>query len=49
MHPLTAETTMAKMKKLEDLFHDTLKDVYFAEKKIREPAENGESRAACRT
>src|SRR4029079_5797743 len=23
-----------KMKKLEDLFHDTLKDVYFAEKKI---------------
>ena len=25
---------MAKMKKLEDLFHDTLKDVYFAEKKI---------------
>ena len=23
---------MAKMKKLEDLFHDTLKDVYFAEK-----------------
>ena len=33
-NPLTAETTMAKMKKLEDLFHDTLKDVYFAEKKI---------------
>ena len=25
---------MAKMKKLEDLFHDTLKDVYFAEKKV---------------
>jgi ferritin-like metal-binding protein YciE len=25
---------MAKMKKLQDLFHDTLKDVYFAEKKI---------------
>ena len=25
---------MAKMKKLEDLFHDTLKDVYFAERKI---------------
>jgi ferritin-like metal-binding protein YciE len=25
---------MAKIKKLEDLFHDTLKDVYFAEKKI---------------
>ena len=25
---------MAKMKKLEDLFHDTLKDVYYAEKKI---------------
>ena len=25
---------MAKTKKLADLFHDTLKDVYFAEKKI---------------
>jgi len=25
---------MAKSKKLEDLFHDTLKDIYFAEKKI---------------
>jgi ferritin-like metal-binding protein YciE len=25
---------MAKTKKLSDLFHDTLKDVYFAEKKI---------------
>ena len=25
---------MAKIKKLEELFHDTLKDVYFAEKKI---------------
>jgi ferritin-like metal-binding protein YciE len=25
---------MAKQKKLEDLFHDTLKDIYFAEKKI---------------
>ncbi len=25
---------MAKMKKLEDLFHDTLKDIYFTEKKI---------------
>src|SRR5215204_7557833 len=25
---------MPKMKKLENLFHDTLKDVYFAEKKI---------------
>ena len=32
--PSLAEKTMAKMKKLEDLFHDTLKDVYFAEKKI---------------
>src|SRR5205823_5723432 len=29
------ETTMAKAaKKLDDLFHDTLKDIYFAEKKI---------------
>ena len=25
---------MAKPKKLDDLFHDTLKDIYFAEKKI---------------
>lgn len=25
---------MAKMKTLEDLFHDTLKDIYFADKKI---------------
>jgi ferritin-like metal-binding protein YciE len=25
---------MPKMKKLENLFHDTLKDIYFAEKKI---------------
>jgi ferritin-like metal-binding protein YciE len=28
------ETTLAKVKTLEDLFHDGLKDVYFAEKKI---------------
>jgi ferritin-like metal-binding protein YciE len=29
------EKTMArKLKKLEDLFHDTLKDIYYAEKKI---------------
>ena len=29
------ETTMAtKAKKLADLFHDTLKDIYYAEKKI---------------
>jgi ferritin-like metal-binding protein YciE len=27
-------TTMAKTKALQDLFHDTLKDIYFAEKKI---------------
>ena len=25
---------MAKTKTLSDLFHDTLKDIYFAEKKI---------------
>ena len=25
---------MAKQKMLDDLFHDTLKDIYFAEKKI---------------
>jgi ferritin-like metal-binding protein YciE len=28
------EPIMADRKKLADLFHDTLKDVYFAEKKI---------------
>jgi ferritin-like metal-binding protein YciE len=28
------ERTMAKQKKLEDLFHDTLKDIYYAERKI---------------
>jgi ferritin-like metal-binding protein YciE len=28
------EATVAKTKTLHDLFHDTLKDVYFAEKKI---------------
>jgi len=28
------EDTMAKEKTLQDLFHDTLKDIYFAEKKI---------------
>jgi ferritin-like metal-binding protein YciE len=28
------EMTMAKEKTLQDLFHDTLKDIYFAEKKI---------------
>jgi ferritin-like metal-binding protein YciE len=33
--PNSMETTMAKAaKKLDDLFHDTLKDIYFAEKKI---------------
>jgi ferritin-like metal-binding protein YciE len=31
---LTPEQTMAKEKTLQDLFHDTLKDIYFAEKKI---------------
>ena len=25
---------MAKEKELKDLFHDTMKDIYFAEKKI---------------
>jgi ferritin-like metal-binding protein YciE len=28
------ESAVAKPKMLDDLFHDTLKDVYFAEKKI---------------
>ena len=33
--PNSKETTMAKAaKKLDDLFHDKLKDIYFAEKKI---------------
>jgi ferritin-like metal-binding protein YciE len=30
----TMEAPMAKAKTLQDLFHDTLKDIYFAEKKI---------------
>ena len=29
-------------KNLDDLFHDTLKDIYFAEKKILSTAEDGE-------
>ena len=28
------ETTLAREKTLEDLFHDTLKDIYYAERKI---------------
>jgi ferritin-like metal-binding protein YciE len=33
--PINPEATMAKQpKKLDELFHDTLKDIYFAEKKI---------------
>ena len=28
-------------KKLDELFHDTLKDIYFAEKKILATLENG--------
>ena len=36
---------MAKAKTLQDLFHDTLKDIYFAEKKILVGvAEDGKSR-----
>jgi ferritin-like metal-binding protein YciE len=31
---ITMEAQMAKAKTLQDLFHDTLKDIYFAEKKI---------------
>ena len=31
---ITMEAPMAKAKTLQDLFHDTLKDIYFAEKKI---------------
>jgi ferritin-like metal-binding protein YciE len=50
----TTEMTMAKeTKTLEDLFHDTLKDIYFAEKKIlstlpkmAKAAQNEELRAA---
>src|SRR5262245_58189514 len=44
---------MARMKTLEDLFQDTLKDIYFAEKKIltalpklAKAAQNGELKAA---
>ena len=37
-------------KNLEDLFHDTLKDIYYAEKKIlSSAAENGESSAESRS
>ena len=33
-------------KQLDELFHDTLKDIYYAEKKILErAAEDGQSRA----
>lgn len=44
---------MSKTKTLQDLFHDTLKDIYFAEKKIlsalpnmARAAQNDELRAA---
>jgi ferritin-like metal-binding protein YciE len=33
-NPTGREYAMAKEKTLQDLFHDTLKDIYFAEKKI---------------
>jgi ferritin-like metal-binding protein YciE len=33
-HQQEMETGMAKEKTLEDLFHDTLKDIYYAERKI---------------
>ena len=37
---------MAAQKKLQELFHDTLKDIYFAEKKILTAfAKDGEGRA----
>jgi ferritin-like metal-binding protein YciE len=32
--PHERELPMSKQKRLQDLFHDTLKDIYFAEKKI---------------
>ena len=36
-----------KAKKLDELFHDTLKDIYFAEKKILDDTpENGEGGAS---
>ena len=52
--PLLPETPMAKAPKtLDELFHDTLKDIYFAEKKIlatlpkmAKAAQNGELKAA---
>jgi ferritin-like metal-binding protein YciE len=34
MNTLYGASKMAKQKTLQDLFHDTLKDIYFAEKKI---------------
>ena len=33
-------------KKLDELFHDTLKDIYFAEKKILEDGEGSTKRRA---
>src|ERR1700750_2767569 len=49
----TRELSMSKTKTLQDLFHDTLKDIYFAEKKIlgalpkmAKAAESDELRAA---
>ena len=52
--PLLSEIPMAKEPKtLDELFHDTLKDIYFAEKKIlatlpkmAKAAQNGELKAA---
>jgi ferritin-like metal-binding protein YciE len=47
---------MASEKTLQELFHETLKDIYFAEKKIfrgkedpERPAEDGEGRSIGRS
>ena len=41
---------MASEKNLQELFHDTLKDIYFAEKKILSAlAENGQGRTVARS
>ena len=40
---------MASEKTLQELFHETIKDIYFAEKKIlRDPSQDGESGAIAR-
>jgi hypothetical protein len=43
-----SEAMAKEPKKLEDLFHDTLKDIYFAEKKILSSLPKMGCRSGCR-